>query len=102
MSAPKVTRPIVSNPNKSDLEEQSEELKNSDEDEEFRRMITAKLQQLKGDTNISQQHKEMNKRKSMQGEQEKVNARCESRIDEDTELLKKCKLKAGNEKSKKS
>lgn len=57
-------------------------------------MITAKLQQLKGDTNISQQHKEMNKRKSMQG--------VKAEFDEDTELLKKCKLKAGNEKSKKS
>lgn len=43
MSAPKVMRPIVSNPNKSGLEEHSEELKNSDEDEEFRRMITAKF-----------------------------------------------------------
>ena len=67
MSAPKVTRLIVSHPNKS-LEEQSEELKNSDEDEEFRRMITAKLQQLKDDTNehIPTTQTDERQRKSMQ------------------------------------
>lgn len=52
MFAPKVTRPIVSNSNKSGLEEQSEELKNSDKDEEFRRMIIAKFQQLTQETQI--------------------------------------------------
>lgn len=79
MSAPKVTRLIVSHPNKS-LEEQSEELKNSDEDGEFRRMITAKLQQLKNGTNISRQHKQTNGRESQ----------CKAEFNEDTELLKKC------------
>lgn len=55
-------------------------MKNSDEVEECRRMITAKLQQLKDDVNIFQQHKEMNDRESQ----------CKVEFNEDTELLKKC------------